>query len=639
MSRLTILSEVVLPQPDGPTRMQILPAGTVSDRSLTAPGVGRPLLAAARRTLRDVVEFDDGAVVSVWPVIGRDGPPGWASWRDGTAAAVTVRISDVRRYWPVPAHRGVKITAIRLDRVCRVPLDPPFPAAWDPVPRTVVRGRRSSGSRPTRASSGIGSGDTMDGFEAFEHLFIGQDPLAIARHVRALETIDFHAGRYWPLEVALWDIAGQVAGLPVATLFGGRVGRHPGLRVVRDRCCRAAARAESALRLREEGFRALKIRVDPRGSRTGIAAVAATRARGRRHDGDHGRPQPGLADGRRHDRARSTGRRRARSPPASPSSTSSGSRSRSTATDLRGLAALRAAGARDPDRRRRDDADVRRELVAALDADAFDVYQPDVVLAAGMLRGRGRVGRAGAGAKAAGSRRTPGRTGSACWPTSTSPPASAAGRSSSSRTTRPAGPPSGATPCSPSRSGPDPDGILRVPQRPGLGRRARRGRHRAVRGMTDLEVARRSTTGSRARRRSQPRTEAFIDGRFVPAASGRTFDDIAGATARRSREVAEGDAEDVDRPSRAARALVRRPPLGGPVAEEPQARPAPARRADPGGPRASSRCSSRSTSASRSATRSRSTSRAARRRSSGTPRRSTRSTARSARPGRRRCRS
>src|SRR3954462_13714381 len=38
MSRLTILSDVVLPQPDGPTRTQIFPAGTSSDRSLTAPG-------------------------------------------------------------------------------------------------------------------------------------------------------------------------------------------------------------------------------------------------------------------------------------------------------------------------------------------------------------------------------------------------------------------------------------------------------------------------------------------------------------------------------------------------------------------------------------------------------------------------
>ncbi|MBA3235151.1 MAG: mandelate racemase/muconate lactonizing enzyme family protein, partial [Chloroflexi bacterium] len=107
----------------------------------------------------------------------------------------------------------MKITAIRLERLV-LPLDPPFLAAWDPVPRrtfaaTVVRVETDDGV------VGVGSGDTMDGFEAFEHLFLGGDSLAVARHVRALETIDFHAGRYWPLEVALWDIVGQVAGLPV----------------------------------------------------------------------------------------------------------------------------------------------------------------------------------------------------------------------------------------------------------------------------------------------------------------------------------------------------------------------------------------------------------------------------------------
>jgi len=70
---------------------------------------------------------------------------------------------------------------------------------------------------------GVGSGDTMDGFEAFEHLFIGTDPLAIARQVRILETIDFHAGRYWPLEVALWDILGKSVGKPVHQLLGGKL--------------------------------------------------------------------------------------------------------------------------------------------------------------------------------------------------------------------------------------------------------------------------------------------------------------------------------------------------------------------------------------------------------------------------------
>ena len=61
MSRLTILSDVVLPQPDGPTRTQILPAGTCSDRSLTAPGVGLARALRGRRVvaLGDVVELDD----------------------------------------------------------------------------------------------------------------------------------------------------------------------------------------------------------------------------------------------------------------------------------------------------------------------------------------------------------------------------------------------------------------------------------------------------------------------------------------------------------------------------------------------------------------------------------------------------
>src|SRR5580693_6821485 len=102
----------------------------------------------------------------------------------------------------------------------RLPLDPPFYPAWDPVPRrhfdaTLVRVQTDEGI------TGYGSGDSMDGFEPFASLFIGTDPLAIAQQVRRLETISFHAGRYWPLEAALWDILGQAAGLPVATLFGG----------------------------------------------------------------------------------------------------------------------------------------------------------------------------------------------------------------------------------------------------------------------------------------------------------------------------------------------------------------------------------------------------------------------------------
>jgi acyl-CoA reductase-like NAD-dependent aldehyde dehydrogenase len=51
-----------------------------------------------------------------------------------------------------------------------------------------------------------------------------------------------------------------------------------------------------------------------------------------------------------------------------------------------------------------------------------------------------------------------------------------------------------------------------------------------------------------------PRNELFIGGRFVPSASGRTFDDITGRDGSVITAVAEGAAEDVDRAVAAARA-------------------------------------------------------------------------------------
>ncbi|MGY0021169.1 mandelate racemase/muconate lactonizing enzyme family protein [Streptomyces sp. YJ-C3] len=170
----------------------------------------------------------------------------------------------------------MKITDITLDRL-RLELEPPFRAAWDPEPRrhfdaTVVRVHTDEGI------TGIGSGDTMDGFDAFRHLFVGTDPLDITRHVRAIETANFHGGHYWPLEVALWDIIGKVHDRPVAELFGNATKRLPAyassgeLKSPNDR-------VDTALLAREIGFRAMKIRIDRNRVREGIAAVRAVRER------------------------------------------------------------------------------------------------------------------------------------------------------------------------------------------------------------------------------------------------------------------------------------------------------------------------------------------------------------------------
>ena len=168
----------------------------------------------------------------------------------------------------------MRITAIKLDRL-RLELDSPFHAAWDPTPRrhvdaTIVRVETDEGL------VGLGSGDTMDGFEAFAHLFVGTDPAQIMRHVRVIETLDFHAGRYWPLEAALWDIAGQVAGVPVATLFGNTATRIPAYMSTGE-LKSPGARVESALAARAEGFRAMKIRMDPQGVERGIESVRGVR--------------------------------------------------------------------------------------------------------------------------------------------------------------------------------------------------------------------------------------------------------------------------------------------------------------------------------------------------------------------------
>src|SRR5579875_3086381 len=49
------------------------------------------------------------------------------------------------------------------------------------------------------------------------------------------------------------------------------------------------------------------------------------------------------------------------------------------------------------------------------------------------------------------------------------------------------------------------------------------------------------------------RTEAFIEGQFVPAADGRTFPDVSPRDGRVIAEVARGSGEDIDRAVRAAR--------------------------------------------------------------------------------------
>ena len=306
MSRLTILSEVVLPQPDGPTSTQILPAGTFSERSLTAPGVPPALDRRRVVVLRDMVEVDVG--------------PWW--WRCRSSTRI-LRRSFERMRWrgeipdsrsPFDRDNGRTVPARSWREDHRHPARPPRRAARPAVPcrlgsrAAATSPRRSCGSRPTKASSASA--------RATRWMASRRSSTCSSARIR------------WP-SPATSGRSRRSTSTPAATgrsrsRCGTSPARSPACRSRRSSAARsdglpayascgsllpAAARAESALRLREEGFRALKIRVDPRRARGRTGRGRSDARRGRRHDGHHGRPQPGLADGRRHVAPRSTRRR------------------------------------------------------------------------------------------------------------------------------------------------------------------------------------------------------------------------------------------------------------------------------------------------------------------------------------------
>jgi D-galactarolactone cycloisomerase len=276
----------------------------------------------------------------------------------------------------------VKITGVRVVRVSRA-LDPPFRAAWDPNPRRTTEATLVFVDTD-EGLTGVGSGDTMSDFPRYARHFVGEDPMRMSRHVRVLETLSFHAGRYWPLEAALWDLVGKICDQPVSNLFGGATDRVLAYAST-GALMGPSDRARSALACRDRGFRAIKLRVDPWRFEEGVAAVEAVKdAVGDSMDvmvdinqawrmaGDPTRSIDPAAARKIAGRLRDLDVLWLEEP--------------LPLTDIEGLKSLRVSGsprvaggemARTPD-----------ELLRLLRGDAIDVYQPDVVLSVGMTRCR-----------------------------------------------------------------------------------------------------------------------------------------------------------------------------------------------------------------------------------------------------------
>ncbi len=174
----------------------------------------------------------------------------------------------------------MKITNIRTRQV-DVPLPVPFQPAWAPS-RVETQIRVAYLRIDTDAGiSGI-AGHEFYGAEEqcvqrMATYLVGEDPLLIEKHAGTARYLwPYFGTAVWSVELALWDILGKVAGLPVYKLLGNA--RDEVVAYASTGQNRTPAqRADDARRLRDEGFRAIKLRIHNEALTDDIAQVAAVR--------------------------------------------------------------------------------------------------------------------------------------------------------------------------------------------------------------------------------------------------------------------------------------------------------------------------------------------------------------------------
>ena len=194
----------------------------------------------------------------------------------------------------------MRIAAVEVRRY-GVALEPPFRAAWDPVPRArfesslvIVRG--------DDGSAGYASGGEPPDAALLSRLLVGLDPRRTEVVRELCETADFHGGRPWTAEVAVWDLAARALGEPLWRLLGGRAERMLAY-ASSGELVAPEERARRVTALRDAGVRAVKLRFGHADWRADVAVVEAVRAavgsdvellvdanHGWRMAGDRGRP-------------------------------------------------------------------------------------------------------------------------------------------------------------------------------------------------------------------------------------------------------------------------------------------------------------------------------------------------------------
>jgi D-galactarolactone cycloisomerase len=155
------------------------------------------------------------------------------------------------------------------------PLDPPFRAAWDPVPREALEASLVI-VRSDDGLAGYASGDRLPEAALLERLLVGLDPLRTEVVRELCETVDFHGSRPWTAEVAVWDLAARALDVPLWRLLGGRSERLLAY-ASSGELADAGERARRVVALRDRGVKAVKLRLHGADWRRGVELVERVR--------------------------------------------------------------------------------------------------------------------------------------------------------------------------------------------------------------------------------------------------------------------------------------------------------------------------------------------------------------------------
>src|SRR5437879_12757290 len=174
----------------------------------------------------------------------------------------------------------MQITSIRTRQVDSL-LPAPFQPAWAPgrvetqIRVAYVRIETDAGIYGIAGNEFYGAEEQA--VARIATYLVGEDPLRIEQHTGTLRYLwPYFGTAVWFVELALWDILGKIAGLPVYKLLGNVSDAVP-VYASTGQNRTPAQRADDARRLRDQGFRAIKLRIHNESLTDDIAQAAAVR--------------------------------------------------------------------------------------------------------------------------------------------------------------------------------------------------------------------------------------------------------------------------------------------------------------------------------------------------------------------------